>query len=237
MAQRALHSWDVSPQEAMAIQRRLAPLVVRQNAFGQIRHVAGVDVGFPGGVARAAVAVLRYPELDVVDVARAVLPVRFPYVPGLLSFREAPVVLAAYGRLRVEPDLLVVDGQGIAHRRRLGIASHLGLWLDKPAIGCAKSLLLGRHRPLGNEAGATAELVDGVEVVGLALRTRPNVKPVYVSIGHRIDLPTAAAFVLRCCRGYRLPEPQRQAHRAASIEPPDRAESVDTGVEGADSVQ
>jgi deoxyribonuclease V len=200
----------------MAIQRRLAPRVIRRNAVGEVRYVAGVDAGFPGEMARAGVAVLRYPELDVVDVGVAEVPVTFPYVPGLLSFREAPAVLAAVDKLRVQPDLLIVDGQGIAHRRRFGIASHLGLWLDIPSIGSAKSLLVGRHGPLADEPGATAELIDRGEVVGVALRTRRGVNPLYVSIGHRVDLPTAAHYVLSCCRRYRLPEPQRQAHLAAS---------------------
>ncbi len=230
-------------EEAIALQRRLAPQVVRENRLGEVRRVAGVDVGFPkaaqlrdGGeaatqrsagessrpagkeaeVARAAIAVLSYPELAVLEVSRAQAPVQFPYVPGLLSFREAPAILAAYEGLRLEPDLLIFDGQGIAHRRRFGIASHVGLWLDKPSIGSAKSILVGRHGPLDEEVGAMADLVDRGEVVGVALRTRRAVTPVYVSIGHRIDLPTAARFVLSCCRRYRLPEPQRQAHNAAS---------------------
>ncbi|MGH2354486.1 MAG: deoxyribonuclease V [Chloroflexota bacterium] len=216
-----LHDWDLSADEAIALQHVLAPRVVHQNAFGEVRRVAGIDVGFPGSgdVARAAVAVLSYPDLELLETARAELPVTFPYVPGLLSFREAPAILAAYERLHTEPDLLIFDGQGIAHRRRFGIAAHVGLWLDKPSIGSAKSILVGRHGPLGHEAGSTAELVDRGEVVGLAVRTRRGVTPVYVSIGHRIDLPAAARFVLGCCRRYRLPEPQRQAHLAASGPP------------------
>jgi deoxyribonuclease V len=206
----------VSAAEAVAIQRRLAPLVVRENRLGDVAHIAGVDVGFPGGMARASVAVLRYPELEVVDTGIAEIPVSFPYVPGLLSFREAPAVLAAFEELRTTPDLLIVDGQGIAHRRRFGIASHLGLLLDLPAIGSAKSLLVGRHGPLGDEAGATADLLDRGEVVGRVVRTRRGVTPLYVSIGHRVDLDTAVRYVLQCCRRYRLPEPQRQAHMAAS---------------------
>lgn len=227
----ALHSWELSATEAIALQRRLAPLVAREGRVEEVRRVAGVDVGFPRGlqspdrgnaeVARAAIAVLSYPELAVLEVSRAEVPVRFPYVPGLLSFREAPAILAAYERLQLEPDLLIFDGQGIAHRRRFGIAAHIGLWLDKPSIGSAKSILVGRHGPLGEAAGSTADLVDRDEVVGVALRTRRGVTPVYVSVGHRIDLPTATRFVLSCCRRYRLPEPQRQAHLAASG--PDRA--------------
>ena len=212
------HAWDVTPPEAIAIQQRLRGLVIKEDAFGPVAFVAGVDIGFEDGGAttRAAVAVLRFPELTLHEHAISRRPTAFPYVPGLLSFREAPAILAAYAGLRETPDLLIFDGQGIAHRRRFGIASHVGLWLDMPSIGSAKSILVGTHGPLGEEAGSTAEMVDSGEVVGLAVRTKRRVKPVYVSIGHRVDLPTAAEFVLRCCRGYRLPEPQRQAHLAAS---------------------
>jgi deoxyribonuclease V len=162
------------------------------------------------------VAVLSYPELRVVEIARAEVPTTFPYVPGLLSFRETPAVLAAYERLSTRPDMVIVDGQGYAHRRRFGIACHLGVLLDVPSIGSAKSLLVGRHGPLGEERGATTQLIDRHEVVGMVVRTRQKVNPLYVSIGHRIDLPTAVEYVLACCTRYRLPEPQRQAHMAAS---------------------
>ncbi len=212
------HRWDLSPDEAIALQRQLAPQVVKENRFGEIRLVAGVDVGFPGGgdVTRAAVAVLSFPELTLVEVARAEVPTTFRYVPGLLSFRETPAVLTAFEQLRAKPDLLVVDGQGYAHRRRFGIACHVGVLLDIPSIGSAKSLLVGRHGPLADERGATADLVDRGEVIGQVVRTRPRVNPLYVSIGHRIDLPTAVHYVLACCTRYRLPEPQRAAHNAAS---------------------
>lgn len=210
------HEWNLTADEAIALQKELAPRVVRQDAFGEIRYVAGVDAGFPKDVARAAIAVLHYPQLEVVEVAVAEVPVTFPYVPGLLSFREAPAVLAAYERLSIQPDLLIVDGQGIAHTRRFGIASHLGVLLDLPAIGSAKSLLVGRHEPLGVERGATANLVHRGEIVGQAVRSRTGVNPLYVSTGHRISLASAVQFVLTCCTRYRLPEPQRQAHLAAS---------------------
>jgi deoxyribonuclease V len=211
-----LHGWDLSAEEAIAIQQSLSPRVVRQNDLGEVRYVAGVDAGFPRQMARAAIAVLTYPELHVTEMAMAEVPVSFPYVPGLLSFREAPAILAAYEKLAIEPDLLIVDGQGIAHSRRFGIASHLGLLLDIPSIGSAKSRLVGRHGTLAEERGATADLSDRGEVVGLVVRTRSRVNPLYVSIGHRIDLPTSAHYVLTCCTRYRLPEPQRQAHLAAS---------------------
>ncbi len=214
-----IHSWDVGPADAIAIQRELASRVVREDRLDEVRTVAGVDVGFRGDLTRAAIAVLSYPALELLSVARAERPTTFPYVPGLLSFREAPAVLDAYARLDREPDLLIVDGQGYAHPRRLGIACHLGVLLDKPSIGSAKSILVGRHGELGEEPGATAEMVDRGEVVGLALRTKARVKPVYVSIGNRVSLETAARYVLACVRGYRLPEPQRQVHLAASGQP------------------
>lgn len=212
------HPWDVSVSEAVAIQKRLAPLVERQNRFDpeDITLIAGVDAGFPKETARAAIAVLTYPGFEVVETAVAEIPVAFPYVPGLLSFREAPAVLAAFERLETTPHLVIVDGQGLAHRRRFGIACHLGVLLDIPTIGSAKSLLVGRHAPVPEEAGATVDLIDKGEVIGAVVRTRARVKPLYVSIGHRIDLPTAVRFILATCRRYRLPEPQRAAHNAAS---------------------
>jgi deoxyribonuclease V len=214
-----LHPWDVSPDEAVAIQRELAARVVREDRLGEVRSVAGVDVGFGDGLTRAAVALLSYPALELLAVSRSERPTTFPYVPGLLSFREAPAVLDAYEALGSEPDLLVVDGHGYAHPRRFGIACHLGVLLDKPTIGCAKSILVGRHGDLGDEPGAVADLVDRGEVVGLAVRTKAGVKPVYVSVGNRLSLGTAADYVLACARGLRLPEPQRQAHLAASAKP------------------
>lgn len=216
MKVRLLNEWDTSPAEAIRIQERLAPLVSHRDELSEVRLLAGIDVGLRGSSALAAVAVLSYPELELVEVSRAAAPLRFPYVPGLLSFREAPAALDACEGLRSEPDLLIVDGQGVAHPRRLGIASHLGLCLDVPTIGCAKSLLVGRHEPVGEQVGDSSEIVDRGEIVGLALRTKRGVKPVYVSIGHRVDLDSAAQWVLSCCRRYRLPEPQRQAHLAAS---------------------
>ena len=213
------HPWDLSPEEAIALQKRLAGRVVARNELGQVRHVGGVDVGFPGGgdVTRAAIAVLTFPELQVVDVAVAEVPTTFPYIPGLLSFREVPGVLAAWERLRVRPDVLIVDGQGYAHRRRFGIACHLGVWLDVPSVGSAKSLLVGGHADPGEEKGETAELIHRGELIGAVVRTRRGVKPLYVSIGHKVDLPTAVKLVLDCCTRYRLPEPQRRAHMAASL--------------------
>jgi deoxyribonuclease V len=176
-----------------------------------------VDIsdGKAQGIATGAVVVLEYPELRLVETKTAQGRLDFPYVPGLLSFRESPLTLAACEKLSVIPDLILVDGQGIAHPRRLGLASHLGLFLNRPTIGCAKSLLCGQHEEPGIEPGSYAEVVDRGETIGVALRTRPGVKPVYVSIGHKVDLQTAIHWVLVCCRGYRLPEPTRLAHLAA----------------------
>lgn len=210
-----LHAWDVSPAEAIRLQEALRHQAVVENRLGEVATVAGVDVSVLGEVARAAVVVLRYSDLAVLEVALAEVPVTFPYVPGLLAFREAPAILAACERLQVEPDLFIFDGQGSAHPRRMGIATHVGLFLDRPTIGCAKSRLCGVHPELPLQAGSWVPLTDGNEVIGAAVRTRAGVKPVYVSPGHRVDLATAVHYVLACCRGYRLPEPCRRAHMAA----------------------
>lgn len=213
------HSWDVTPAEAVEIQRRLADAVVRHDDLGQVRFVAGVDVGFEQNnrVTRAAVAILRFPELTLHEQALARLPTSFPYIPGLLSFREGPAILQALRKLQQRPDLLLFDGQGLAHPRRLGIASHIGVLVDIPSIGVAKSRLSGRPRtPLDEEKGAWEPLWDGGEVVGALVRTRSHVKPVFVSIGHRVSLATAIQYVLDCTTRYKLPETTRWAHRLAS---------------------
>jgi deoxyribonuclease V len=215
MEVRALHRWDLPPAEAVAAQQGLRSQVVTHNELGQIRTVAGVDISTARERAHAAIVVLRFPELQPLEAAEADLPLTFPYIPGLLAFREAPAILAAAQRLDIEPDLFVLDGQGLAHPRRMGLASHVGVILDKPSIGCAKSLLCGHCGQVGAEAGEYAEIVDKDEVIGAAVRTRTGTQPVYVSIGHKIDLSTAISYVLRCCGGYRVPEPTRWAHRVA----------------------
>ncbi len=216
MKYHALHSWDVLPEEARHIQNRLRTQVVTTDRFGTINTVAGVDIGLKKDIARASVVVLSFPELQVVDSVVTESPVRFPYIPGLLSFREIPPLLMAFSQLQTEPDLVIVDGQGIAHPRRFGLASHLGLVLDKPTIGCAKSRLWGRYEEPDLEQGAYTYLTDKDEVIGAAVRTRTNVRVVYVSIGHRISLDSARTWTLACCQGYRLPETTRHAHNAAS---------------------
>jgi len=214
MRVRALHRWDLPPAEAMAVQQSLRGQVVTHNELGAVRTVAGVDISTAHERAHAAIVVLRFPELEPLEAVEADLPLTFPYIPGLLAFREAPAILAAVQGLQCEPDLFLFDGQGLAHPRRMGIASHVGVILDKPSIGCAKSILCGHCGPVGM-AGEHAEIVDKGEVIGAAVRTREGTQPVYVSIGHRIDLPTAISYVLRCCSGYRIPEPTRWAHRVA----------------------
>lgn len=217
MKAKHLHDWQATPAQAMLIQKGLAGSVSRKDEGGAIRLVAGVDISVSksDNMGRGAVVVLSYPELKLVESRIAEMELEFPYVPGLLSFREAPVILAACEKLSREPDLILVDGQGIAHPRRLGLASHLGLLWDKPTIGCAKSRLCGEHEPAGEEQGKFAELIDGGEIIGAALRTKANTKPLYISIGHRTSLEAAIRLVLDCCRGYRMPEPTRLAHLAA----------------------
>lgn len=209
-----LHSWDLEPAAAVALQRELAARVDVRAPLTDCTLVAGADVSYTRftNLLYAAVVVLRAPDWDVVEVQEAQAEVTFPYVPGLLSFREAPPLLAALAQVRAEPDVVVLDGQGLAHPRRLGLASHVGLWLDRPCVGCAKSLLTGKYTDLGPKPGAVAPLVDRGEVVGEAVRTKAKVQPVYVSAGHRIDLPSAVRVVLATGRGYRVPEPTRQAH-------------------------
>ncbi len=212
------HSWQVSTAEAKDIQLSLREKVSFEPGFDIVGTVAGVDVGMDGDLAKAAVVVLSYPALEPVEQGVAQAQAAMPYIPGFLAFREAPAVIAACEKLETEPDLLIFDGQGVAHPRRLGIASHVGVILDKPSIGCAKSRLCGTHHEPAPDAGSYVHLYDGEEIIGAVVRTRSHVSPVYVSVGHRIDLETAIRYVMACCKGYRLPETTRYAHRAASGE-------------------
>lgn len=218
MEARRVHGWDLTPKDAIALQTALRGRVVREDRIGVVRRIAGVDVGFEqdGRVTRAAVAVLEYPGLALAEQVVVRVATTFPYVPGLLSFREAPAVLAAFEKVRAAPDLILYDGQGIAHPRRFGIASHVGLLLDCPSIGVAKSRLVGAHKMPANRRGAWTPLRDAGEVIGAVLRTRAGVKPLYVSIGHRVSLETAVRWTLACVTRYRLPETTRWAHRLAS---------------------
>lgn len=231
-----LHGWQLSIAQAVDLQRRLAVEVSRSNNIPTPHFIAGVDisVGKAQEMATGAVVVLNYPELVVVETKVVQGRLDFPYIPGLLSFREAPLILSACERLIITPDFILVDGQGIAHPRRFGIASHLGLFLSMPTIGCAKSLLCGSHQVPGMEPGSYAEVVDKSETIGVALRTKLGTKPVYVSIGHQVDLQTAIHWVLKCCRGYRLPEPLRLAHLAAggNLRPDKNLTELESGYQG-----
>src|SRR5881398_4251257 len=192
MRKQHLHEWNLKQDEAKALQRELAKQVVHEDRLDEVRHIAGVDMAINevSGMARAAVVLLSYPQLEVVEQHVYEEPLRMAYIPGLLSFREIPCILGAFARLKQQPDLVMVDGQGIAHPRRLGIASHLGLWLDLPTIGCAKSILRGHYdeKALSEEAGAWLPLIFNRETVGAALRTRTHVKPMIISLGHLISL-------------------------------------------------
>ncbi|MBI1425626.1 MAG: deoxyribonuclease V [Gammaproteobacteria bacterium] len=212
------HPWDVSIAEAKRIQVELARQVSLEDSFDIPEFVAGVDVGFEdkGKVTRAAIAVLKYPELQLVDKSVIRSKTFFPYVPGYLSFRELPAVIAALERLKTLPDMFLCDGQGIAHPRRLGIACHLGVLTDIPSIGVAKSRLLGTYREPGDLKGDSSALFDGNEQIGVVLRTRAHVKPLFISPGHRISINSAQEWVMNCTTKYRLPETTRHAHHLAS---------------------
>jgi deoxyribonuclease V len=215
MRKQHIHEWNLEQNEAKALQRELARQIIRVDQLDEVKHIAGVDMAIneESGMARAAVVLLSYPDLEVVEQHVYEEPLRMPYIPGLLSFREIPCILGAFDLLKQQPELVMVDGQGIAHPRRLGIASHLGLWLDLPTIGCAKSILIGRHEALSEEAGAWVPLKIGNEVIGAVVRTRTRVKPMIISLGHRISLETSLQYVFDCSRGYRLPEPTRLADK------------------------
>ncbi len=208
------HTWDVSVAEARTIQEQLCERVEERDRIGPVRRVAGADVSYDRGspILYAAVVVLDARTLEVIDRGSVRMRAGFPYVPGYLSFRELPAVLAAFEKLAAKPDLIVADGHGRAHPRRFGIACHLGVALDLPTIGCAKSVLVGEHREPGARRGSRARLVHRGETIGQALRTRQGVKPVYVSVGHRVCLDTARRWILRLAPRYRLPQTTRAAH-------------------------
>lgn len=220
-----LHDWNISAAEAIALQKEMATKIDFHSPIDldAIRLVAGVDTSVKTdpitGIAtsQAAVVVLSYPDMQVVETALAQMPTPFPYIPGLLSFREGPVLETAFAKLQAEPDVLIFDGMGRAHPRRIGIASHMGLWLQKPTIGCGKTLLIGHYTEPPNERGAYSELIDKKEVIGAVLRTKVNVKPVYISPGHLADLATSVELIMRCTSKYRLPDPIRAAHNAAGV--------------------
>ncbi len=205
--------WNLTPRAAMRLQERLRGRVELEDRFDTIRLVAGADLAFEPktNLAFAGVIVYRFGDLIEVERQWARRTLRFPYVPGLLSFRESPVLLAAFARLRTEPDLLLIDGHGRAHPRLFGIACHIGVMFDKPTIGCAKSLLVGECGEPGIRVGATAPLILNNQLVGMALRTRENTKPIYVTQGHRVSLDSATKLVKQCLNGFRIPKPTREA--------------------------
>ena len=213
-----LHSWNLSYSQAMALQKQLACKVQFTPLKKTPKLIAGLDCAFSkdGQQIIAAVIVLKLPGLELVETATAVRKVNFPYIPGLLSFREAPACIAAVEKLKTKPDIFIIDGQGIAHPRRLGIASHLGLFFDKPTIGCAKSRLTGTFEDPPPEKGSYSPLKNGEEVIGAVVRTRTNVKPVFVSVGNKCLLKDAIKIILDCTTKYRLPEPTRLAHQLVS---------------------
>ncbi|MEH2393740.1 MAG: deoxyribonuclease V [Nostoc sp.] len=213
------HAWPSTLEEAIVIQEKLRDQVITEDQLQEaIQYVAGVDMGFEadGTISRAAVAVLSFPDLQVIETSLAHRPTTFPYIPGFLSFREIPAVLDALEKIKTTPDMILCDGQGIAHPRRLGIASHLGLLIDMPTIGVAKSRLVGKYEELPEPKGSRQPLIYNGETVGAVLRSRTGVKPLYISSGHRISLPTAIDYVLRCTPKYRLPETTRIADKLAS---------------------
>ncbi len=219
MKTKKLHEWNLSPREAIELQKQLAFEIISEDKFDEpVKTVAGIDLGYDANsnTSRAVVVVLNFPELELIETQEAKMPIRFPYVPGLLSFRETPAAILALEKLENAPDLIICDGQGLAHPRSFGIACHIGLLADVPTIGAAKSVLVGKFENLGEKRGSTAPLIYKNREVGAAVRTRDNIQPVYASAGHRISLETAVKYVLACAPKYRLPETTRLADKMAS---------------------
>jgi deoxyribonuclease V len=216
-----LHPWNLSPDQAITLQQQLRSQLILKWDDRPVTSIGGVDVSIQPNAARAAIVVFRYPDLAPLASTTADAPLTFPYVPGLLAFREIPAILAAWEKLSPQPDLVLIDGQGIAHPRGIGIASHLGVWIERPTIGVAKSRLYGRHAEPGPETGDQAWLYDErnrQSIIGAVLRTRPGTNPLYISPGHLIDLEHSRRFVLDCVTQYRLPEPTRWAHKVGAGE-------------------
>lgn len=214
-----LHSWDLEPKAAIALQSELAYRLISDTPLeiDDIKRVAGVDVSVKAGQSRAAVVVMSFPELSLIETVVAQQATSYPYIPGLLAFREGPVVLEALAKLNAEPDVLIFDGMGQIHPRRMGIAAHLGLWLGRPTIGCGKSHYIGEYEEPAVEKGSHSPLLYRGQELGVVLRTRMGVKPVFVSAGHLVSLDSAVALVLACAPRFRLPAPIRAAHKAASL--------------------
>ena len=207
-----LHSWEVSPGEAIQLQKELKKKISLKKSFNNVKIVAGADVSYYKNKMIAGIVIFKFPQLEIIEKKSSLSSVNFPYIPGLLTFREGPSLLEAFKKIKITPDVILFDGQGIAHPRRMGIATHLGLFLDKPTIGCAKSRLSGKYTSVGEEKRDYALLKEGEEVLGAVLRTRRKVKPIFVSPGHKIDLSNSIEIVLKCIVKYRLPLPVREAH-------------------------
>ncbi len=214
-----LHDWNLAPKAAIALQRKLAPLLISDAplALDRITSVAGVDVSVRHKLSRAAVVVMSYPQLELLEIVRACGETSFPYIPGLLAFREGPVVLDALRQLRCEPDAFIFDGMGQIHPRKMGIAAHLGLWLGRPTIGCGKTHFIGEFTEPAQTKGSSSPLLYRDEQIGAVLRTRAKVKPVYISVGHLADLDSALQLVMSLTTRFRLPDPVRAAHNAARL--------------------
>lgn len=215
MSPRLTHTWSLTPKEAVALQRELAGKLVKENRVGTVKTIAGLDASYKDGQAVAVAVLFSYPEFEQLEHVTLKRPIVFPYIPGLLSFREAPGVIEAVDKLTRKPDLLLIDAHGYSHPRRFGLASHVGVYLDIPSIGVAKTLLIGKFEEPAPEHGSVSWLHHKEEIIGAVVRTRTRVRPVFVSIGHKVDLETAVRLVLACCRGYRLPEPTRWADAIA----------------------
>ncbi len=208
------HKWDISYEEAVEIQKKLAKKIIVRNCVDSLKYIAGCDISFKfkSDIFYAVIVVLLFETLEIVEKVYHRMEVKFPYIPGLLSFREIPPLIEAHKKLKTNPDVFIFDGQGIAHPRRIGLASHCGLIFNKPSIGCAKSILTGSHKSLKQIRGENVPLVDNDEIVGAALCTKNKTKPIYISVGHKISLQKSIDIILKCNKGYKIPEPTRQAH-------------------------
>jgi len=214
---KTLHSWKVSVEEAIQIQKALRDRLILKNTLKEVRRIGGGDVAYPKdrNFLFAAVVVLSFPKMETIEIVTARGEIPFPYIPGLLSFREAPILIKAFQQLEIKPDVMIYDGQGIAHPRGFGLASHMGLWLDLPAIGCTKTPLVGDFIYPGSSKGSFELIQKEGKEVGAVLRTREKVKPLFVSPGHRIDLQMSIQIILTTCSRFRIPEPLRKAHQAS----------------------
>jgi deoxyribonuclease V len=216
---KGLHSWNVSVEQAIRIQENLRSRIILKTGFSKVRTIGGGDAAYSKkrNVLFGVIVVLSFPQMETLDIAEAYGMVRFPYIPGLFSFREGPILIKTFQRLKTKPDVMVYDGQGIAHPRGFGLASHMGLWLDLPSIGCAKTPLVDGLTSPGSSKGSYELIRREGKEVGVVLRTKDSVKPLFVSPGHRIDLPTSIQLILKCCQRFRIPEPLRRAHHLSRL--------------------